>query len=167
MKSPETLPGGLASAGFCILLWGCQVGEPTFMGGPCPEPPADGRALLPESVGTRVAPRDAQERSGAEPEYIPYDTPPALLNQDDVVDLLNCFYPEQLREDKVGGRVELWLYVGEEGSVASSEVKTSSGHAELDRAAVSVAYYMHFKPATDNGTPGPVWVSQWLTFEAR
>lgn len=167
MKSTETLCGGLASAGFCFLLWGCQVGEPTFMGGPCPEPAVNGLALMSEPADAEMVRRGAADVAESQPEFVPYDTPPTLLNRSDMADLLNCFYPQELRDDKVGGRAELWIYVAEDGSVASSQVKTSSGHAQLDQAAVSVGYFMYFEPARDEGEPRGVWVSQWITFEVR
>jgi protein TonB len=52
------------------------------------------------------------------------------------------------------GTVQLRIVVDERGSVASAEVQTSSGHTDLDEAAVAwVKAHWRYAPATQNGTP--------------
>ncbi|MCG8470146.1 MAG: energy transducer TonB [Gemmatimonadetes bacterium] len=99
------------------------------------------------------------------PSFIPYDTPPVMTNQGDVVRLIEREYPRQLKDAGIGGRVELWLYVNESGQVANSEVKTSAGHALLDEAALKVAPQMRFRPAKNREKVTAVWVSQWVNFQ--
>jgi TonB family protein len=99
------------------------------------------------------------------PSFIPYDTPPRLLNGPEVTRLLQRYYPANLKEAGVGGRVELWIYVDNAGQVQKSEVKTSSGNLQLDEAAQRVASEMNFKPAMNRDKTTDVWVSQWITFE--
>ena len=99
------------------------------------------------------------------PSFIPYDTPPRLLNSSEVTRLLQRYYPANLKEAGVGGRVELWIYVDNAGKVQKSEVKTSSGNVQLDEAAQRVAGEMDFKPAMNRDKTTDVWVSQWITFE--
>jgi TonB family protein len=99
------------------------------------------------------------------PSFIPYDTPPKLLNGDEVLRLLQRYYPTNLRDTGVGGRVELWLYVNTQGMVSKSQVKTSSGNAQLDAAAQKVANEMRFRAALNRDKKTDVWVSQWITFE--
>lgn len=99
------------------------------------------------------------------PAFIPYDTPPTLANREDVRVALERWYPRNLRDAGVGGRVELWLHVDERGEVASRQVKTGSGNPQLDAAAMEVAETMRFTPARNRDQPTDVWVSQWVTFQ--
>ncbi|MFQ5689914.1 MAG: energy transducer TonB [Gemmatimonadota bacterium] len=101
------------------------------------------------------------------PSFIPYDTPPKLRNPSQIRSLLQRFYPRNLREAGVGGRVELWLYVDKRGKVQKTQIKTSSGHRALDQAAGQVADAMIFVPAMNRDKKTDVWVSQWVTFEVR
>lgn len=99
------------------------------------------------------------------PSFIPYDTPPTMRNRGEVQQLLQRYYPRNLKDAGIGGRVELWLYVNEQGTVEKSEVKTSSGNNLLDDAAQRVASEMRFTPAKNRDKVTAVWVSQWVTFE--
>ena len=99
------------------------------------------------------------------PSFIPYDTPPSLKNRAQVTQLLQRYYPRTLKDAGIGGRVELWLYVDEQGRVEKSEVKTSGGNALLDEAAQRVAAEMKFSPAKNRDKVTAVWVSQWVKFE--
>lgn len=99
------------------------------------------------------------------PSFIPYDTPPTMRNRAEVQALLQRYYPRNLKDAGIGGRVELWLYVNEQGTVEKSEVKTSSGNGLLDEAAQRVASEMQFTPAKNRDKVTAVWVSQWVTFE--
>ncbi len=99
------------------------------------------------------------------PSFIPYDTPPSMRNRGEIQQLLQRYYPRNLKDAGIGGRVELWLYVNEQGTVEKSEVKTSSGNTLLDDAAQRVASEMRFSPAKNRDKVTAVWVSQWVTFE--
>ncbi len=99
------------------------------------------------------------------PSFIPYDTPPTLRNRSQIMQLLQRYYPRNLKDAGIGGRVELWLYVNEQGRVEKSEVKTSAGNPLLDEAAQRVAAEMQFTPAKNRDKVTAVWVSQWVTFE--
>lgn len=99
------------------------------------------------------------------PSFIPYDTAPVMQNRGEVQALLQRYYPRNLKDAGIGGRVELWLYVDEQGGVEKSEVKTSSGNGLLDDAAQRVASQMRFSPAKNRDKVTAVWVSQWVTFE--
>jgi TonB family protein len=76
-------------------------------------------------------------------------------------------YPKALRDDGVGGRVEIWLFIGKDGSVLRNQVKTPSDEPALDAAARLVAEQMRFQPAEYEGTATSVWVSQWINFETE
>lgn len=99
------------------------------------------------------------------PSFIPYDTPPKLKNRAEIERLLQRFYPPSLKSAGMGGRVELWIYVNQQGRVERSVVKESSGYTALDEAAHRVADAMVFEPAMNRDKVTDVWVSQPVTFE--
>lgn len=150
-----------------------------------PEPPAPierpARPVIGDvSVTATIAPTDFDDveprdlappprAAGAEGRvrFIPYDRAPVLRNGEEIGRLLEREYPERLRRAGIEGRVELWLFVGEDGRVSRSEVKTSSGESTLDEAAIRVAAEMRFEPARNMDRTTAVWVSQWVTFVIR
>ena len=101
------------------------------------------------------------------PILIPFDTNPVLLNPAEVLRVLEREYPRALKEAGIEGRVELWLYLTEEGVVEKFEIKTSSGNPLLDEAALKVAPTMTFSPAMNRDKVTAVWVSQWVTFQVN
>jgi len=98
------------------------------------------------------------------PTYIPYEVPPRLKNEAQVLALLEASYPSSLRDAGVGGNVRLWIYVDEEGIVRDARVDISSGLEALDLAAQTVAHAMRFTPALMRDRPTPVWISQPIEF---
>lgn len=74
-------------------------------------------------------------------------------------------YPEALRKQSVQGTVVLSLLVGADGSVQEASIAASSGHSELDEAALAAAYSYQFTPATNaNDEPVPCRVSWPVAF---
>lgn len=61
-------------------------------------------------------------------------------------------YPEALRKRGVEGTVLVRIIVETDGTVSESSLIQSSGHAELDDAAVQVMYQWRFAPAKRNGS---------------
>ncbi|WP_419161197.1 energy transducer TonB [Candidatus Palauibacter sp.] len=119
-----------------------------------------------EAVSTENLPPPPAGSSPADrPSFIPFDTNPVLLNGGEVQALLERAYPRTLKDAGIGGRVELWLYVTEQGTVENFEVKTSSGNPLLDEAAGEVVQVMRFTPAKNRDRVTAVWVSQFVTFE--
>ncbi|MEJ2338842.1 MAG: TonB family protein [Gemmatimonadales bacterium] len=99
------------------------------------------------------------------PRFIPYDTPPRLLNPAEIRKLLNQRYPSALREARVEGRLVLWIYIDREGEVQSVQVQQSSGYEDMDRVAVDVGYEMRFSAAKNRDKTTPVWVQQGIAFD--
>ena len=66
-------------------------------------------------------------------------------------------YPLELWDQDVEGSTLVRVLVNEEGGVDSAMVMESSGHSELDSAAVQGALSMEFDPATREGEPLRVW----------
>ncbi|WP_419950087.1 energy transducer TonB [Candidatus Palauibacter sp.] len=101
------------------------------------------------------------------PRCEPFDTNPVHLTASDVTKWLEWFYPRDLRNQGVGGRALLWLFVDEAGDVTRHRVRESSGVEALDRAAANVATMMRFTPAKSLGIPTGVWVQQGFTFRVE
>lgn len=112
----------------------------------------------PPRAGVRERPEDR-------PAFIPYDVPPELKNPGEVQRVLSRTYPPALRESGTGGRVVLWLYVDETGTVQRTRVFRSSGYDALDEAARKVARQMEFTPALNRDRRTAVWVQQAIDFE--
>jgi len=161
LRIPRTL-GASGVAALAIIL---------VLGTPQPEAPMDAPAGaadagpdldIEENPLVRLAERAAQADRST---FAVYDTPPILQNVDEVRRALESAYPRELRDAGIGGRVELWLYVDLSGAVVNHEIKTSSDSDALDRAAAEVARQMRFSPASSQGEPTAVWISQWVAFQ--
>lgn len=66
-------------------------------------------------------------------------------------------YPLELWDRNIEGSALVRVLVNEEGGVDSAMVMESSGHPQLDSAAVRGALSMEFDPATREGEPLRVW----------
>ena len=73
------------------------------------------------------------------------DSPPTPVSK------LPPNYPVSLLSKGIGGRVLVNCTVDEKGAVTAATVKQSSGHAELDKAAVGAVGKWKFNPATKGG----------------
>ena len=120
----------------------------------------------PEPIARPAIPRPAEiEDPEWVPPFIPHDTPPRLINVDEVVRILQERYPLDLREEGIGGVVLLWVFVDETGSPTRLQLRRSSGYDGLDQAAQSVGRRMRFRPALNQDRPVGVWVAQQIRFE--
>ena len=106
---------------------------------------------------------DATERDEIDA-FMPRDVNPVLKNGRQVRRLLERTYPPLLRDAGVGGTVVVWFFIDEQGMVQDTRLSASSGYAALDRAALSVAEAMEFRPAQLRGRGVPVWVSIPIVF---
>ncbi|MCA1855996.1 TonB family protein [Massilia oculi] len=66
-------------------------------------------------------------------------------------------YPVTAARNGDTGTVTLALLVGADGRVQNAKVRTSSGHRELDRAALNALSLCQFKPAMNNGVAEAGW----------
>ena len=121
--------------------------------------------MLPVQVGGLAA-RPAPCRDNA-PCFTPYTKKPELRNRDAVARALVQNYPEDLRDQRIGGTTLLWVLVDESGRVAKAQVKESSGHEAIDRAAIRVATEMLFAPAENRGAPVRVWIQLPIVFRTN
>jgi protein TonB len=73
------------------------------------------------------------------------DSPPTPVNK------LPPTYPSSLLSKGIGGRVLVNCSVDDTGRVTGTSIKQSSGHPELDKAAINAVNKWKFKPATKGG----------------
>jgi TonB family protein len=107
----------------------------------------------------------ARELAG-EPTFTPYTIRPDIMNRREIAQAMEESYPPLLRDAGVGGTVNIWFFIDEEGVNRRTLVNESSGHPALDDAALRVAEVIKFTPAYDQDGPVPVWISLPITFTA-
>ncbi|HEX9887483.1 MAG TPA: energy transducer TonB [Longimicrobiales bacterium] len=103
----------------------------------------------------------------ATPGFVPHTVAPLLVNRDAVGRELVRRYPSVLRDAGIGGTVEVHVFVTADGKVGNALVQASSGHGQLDEAALAVARTMEFTPAMNLDTKVAVWISLPVVFQAR
>ena len=101
------------------------------------------------------------------PTFTPYTVSPDLINRPEVASALQKEYPPVLRDAGIGGTARIWFFIDENGRVQDTRLQQSSGHAQLDEAALRVADLMRFTAALNRDQKVPVWVTFPITFEVR
>jgi protein TonB len=76
-------------------------------------------------------------------------------------------YPESVRRLGVQGTTQLRFEVLPSGRVGRIVVDKSSGHPDLDQAAVDAAREWRFEPARRGNVPVVAWVSVPIRFELK
>jgi TonB family protein len=112
------------------------------------------------------APLPVESASDA-PAFTPRTIEPELKNRSEVQRALAAHYPTVLRERRIGGTVQLWVRIDENGKVVRSQIKESSGNDALDRAAMRVADVMQFSPALNREQKVSVWLILPIVFRAQ
>ncbi|MGD8360417.1 MAG: TonB family protein [Gemmatimonadota bacterium] len=112
------------------------------------------------------APKAQTDLSSA-PTFTPFTVRPDIKNRDEVARAMEQEYPPLLRDAGIGGTINVWFFIGENGVVQRTLVNESSGHKALDEAAIRVADIIQFTPALNRDTPVPVWISLPITFTSR
>lgn len=103
----------------------------------------------------------------AAPTFTPFTVRPDIRNRNEVARALEREYPPLLRDAGIGGTVDVWFFIDEEGNVVRTQVDKSSGHKALDDAALKVADIIEFTPALNRDKRVPVWISLPITFTTR
>ncbi|MGQ0561353.1 MAG: energy transducer TonB [Gemmatimonadota bacterium] len=101
------------------------------------------------------------------PVFTPYTKKPELLNRDVVARELVRRYPPELRAAGVAGTAVVWVLLQDNGMVKRVLIRNSSGHPQIDEAALHVARVMRFTPAQNKGKPVPVWIALPIVFKPR
>jgi len=76
-------------------------------------------------------------------------------------------YPPLLREAGIGGVVRVYFFIDEDGRVLQTRLDQSSGHQQLDEAALAVAGMYRFSPALNRDERVKVWVSFPIQFQVN
>ena len=134
------------------------VPVPEYDLGSVSEEGRDERPARPQSRGTRdpdkhaegfasVSDANAEETAQANEsqEQAKVVSDPAALNR------IIPVYPRSARRKGHEGCVTVEILVDEDGHVSEAGIVSSSGHAELDSAALGVVRTARFAPATENG----------------
>lgn len=66
-------------------------------------------------------------------------------------------YPLAAFQQRIGGETQLRIHISESGRVDSAYVLVSSGHPELDSAALAGARRLRYRPARQGDRPVAVW----------
>lgn len=119
---------------------------------PLPPPPSD------ETAGAGL---------GDQPTFTPFTVRPRLLNRAAAQSLLIKEYPQLLRDAGIGGVAQVWFFLDTDGHVLDARIESSSGHPQLDEAALRVARAMEFSPALNRDKRVQVWVRFPIIFEVR
>jgi len=117
------------------------------------------------SVAADWVDRSEVERSG--PIFTPMTVRPEIENLSEVREALMGEYPPQLRDDRIGGEVEVWFFISEEGRVLDSRISQPSAHTQLNEAALKVAEVLQFTPALNRNARVQLWVRLPIVFVAQ
>ena len=101
----------------------------------------------------------------AAPVFTPMTVRPELTNREEVIQMLMREYPSILRDAGIGGQVMVWFFISETGQVLDARINESSGHVQLDEAALKVADVYKFSPALNRDQRVQVWLSLPITFQ--
>lgn len=112
-------------------------------------------------------PSDAGVDISRNPVMTPMTVRPEIRNRAEVVRALEREYPNILRDAGIGGDVVVWFFISETGQVLDQRVANSSGHSQLDEAALKVAQVYRFTPALNRDQTVKVWVQFRITFQVR
>lgn len=102
-----------------------------------------------------------------EPVFTPFTVAPEVRNRAHIQRALEEEYPPVLREAGIGGRTILYFHIDETGEVTDIRVDESSGHPDLDEAALRVGAEFRFTPALNRDERVPVWIAVPVVFQTR
>lgn len=140
---------------------------------PAPAPVPEAVAATPEAASLPAMLSAPPQRTGmaaATPSSAPTpDAQPVVPPVFDADYLHNPSpaYPALSRRLHEQGTVLLRVYVNADGSADRIEVRASSGHERLDRAARDVVGHWRFTPALRGDTPVAAWVLVPISFSLR
>jgi TonB family protein len=127
-------------------------------------PPTDWESYpvetLPPPPPTRASVSDA-------PPFTPFTVRPEIVNRAEVERAMQREYPPLLRDASIGGTVDVYFFVDEEGVVRERRLQASSGYPALDAAALAVAGVFRFSPALNRDRRVAVWVALPITFRVQ
>ncbi len=123
----------------------------------------------PGATGAKALPLAPRTHTPVEakPTFTPYTVAPKIQNRMDVIKAMERDYPAALRNAGIGGTVVVSVFVGTDGKVHNSSVRTGSGHPALDAAALKVTRAYLFSPAMNKDKKVAVWIQFPITFDVH
>ncbi|MDX1579669.1 MAG: energy transducer TonB, partial [Gemmatimonadota bacterium] len=112
-------------------------------------------------------PGEGDEDLSSAPTFTPMTVRPQLKNNREIAQALQKYYPPLLRDAGIGGTVNVWFFIDEDGRVQNTLINETSGYDAFDQAALKVADLMEFTPAYNRDKKVPVWVALDVTFEVQ
>ncbi len=110
---------------------------------------------------------DEEADLSAAPVFTPMTVKPEIRNREEVQAALMGEYPPILRDAGIGGQVVVWFYISEMGRVLDRRIAESSGHLQLDEAALNVADVFQFTPVMNRDERVQVWIELPITFPVQ
>jgi protein TonB len=175
--APRSLPRRVAIAASVALLLAAGAAFPARAAlvalmhrlNPDPVPSAPSRVAVPVVIATppeSSAPPPARAAvTPRAPAPAPVVTiPPRLLDAEDQQRMIRRYYPPRLQQLHVGGIVNVLAWVDSLGVVGEVQIRQSSGQPDIDRAALTAAPRLAFRPALREGRPVATWVQFDLVF---
>jgi protein TonB len=122
----------------------------------------DTPALTPNSSNTQEAPASSAEAAAAAAAFTASGKTgsPSLVEPSADADYLKNpppGYPRISRRNGEQGTVIVRVFISTQGTPEKAEVRTSSGFARLDQAALEAVQRWRFVPGRRNGTPEAMW----------
>lgn len=112
-------------------------------------------------------PTEQETDISSAPVFTPMTVRPEIKNVQEVIRAMEREYPAILRDAGIGGRVVVWFFIDEDGTVQDRRISQTSGHVGLDEAALKVSGIYRFTPALNRDKKVKVWVQFPITFEVR
>ena len=137
--------------------------EPTATTTPTPTrsvTKTDTPALTPNSSNTQEAPASTAAAAAAPSTASGKTGSPSLVEPSADADYLKNpppGYPRISRRNGEQGTVIVRVFISTQGTPEKAEVRTSSGFARLDQAALEAVQRWRFVPGRRNGTPEAMW----------
>ena len=121
-----------------------------------PRAPAPAKSKRSPTTTAKIPadPRKRQQQQASPAPQSPPQAPPAPQGETRgpvTVRQSQPSYPRALERKGIGGKVSVMINVDPKGRVTSAAVNRSSGHDELDNAAITAVKKWRFKPALKNG----------------
>lgn len=121
---------------------------------------ADTPALTPNNSDTQEAAASSAEAAAAPSTASGKTGSPSLVEPSADADYLKNpppSYPRISRRNGEQGTVIVRVFISTQGTPEKAEVRTSSGFARLDQAALEAVQRWRFVPGRRNGTPEAMW----------
>lgn len=123
----------------------------------------DTTAVPPSLQDTTAAPLPGPDAAldslSRAPVYTPFDQPPELI-QEQAWRSIEKHFREPIGMRYVGGgSTKVWIFVDTAGMVRNTALLKSSGHKDIDEAALKAAMEFQFTPARFKGEVVPAWIT--------